>query len=167
MPDHRSLIETEEATLARTGGLPIDTDASHALLSVYRAANAVRTRLTNTVLREHDLTWTGFLVLWTLWLWEEMETRDIAESVGISKGTLTGVSQTLLARDLIIRTPSTEDRRLVSLRLSPTGEATLRKLYPDFNAVESRIVARVDAQDLTVMTGALRSLVTAAEEDAS
>jgi DNA-binding MarR family transcriptional regulator len=106
MPDRHSLAETEQATRERVQHLPLDFAASHALLSLYRAANAVRGHLTNNVLRPHDLTWTGFLVLWTLWIWDSMETRDIAESVGISKGTLTGVAKTLASRDLIERIPS-------------------------------------------------------------
>ena len=67
---------------AQAEHLPLDFGASHALLSLYRAANAVRGHLTNSVLRPHDLTWTGFLVLWTLWIWDSMETREVAESVG-------------------------------------------------------------------------------------
>ena len=115
MPDHHSLSETERATQERVGHLAIDVPAMQAVLSIYRAANASRSRLTNTVLRPHDLTWTGFLVLWLLWIWERMETRRVAESVGISKATLTGVANTLEGRGLVTRIPSTTDRRLVDL----------------------------------------------------
>ena len=82
----------------RVEHLAIDFPAAHALSSLYRAANAARSHLTNTVLRPHDLTWTGFLVLWLLWIWDRMETRGVAESVGISKATLTGVANTLTKR---------------------------------------------------------------------
>ena len=163
MPDRHTLAETEKATRERVQHLPLDYAASHALLSVYRAANAVRARLTNAVLRPNDLTWTGFLVMWTLWIWDSMETRDVAESVGISKGTLTGVAKTLAARGLIERIPSTVDRRLVNLRLSPEGVALLEKIYPEFNGTESRIVADLDPRSLSSMTDALRTLVETAE----
>ncbi|TIC87378.1 MarR family transcriptional regulator [Nocardioides sp. GY 10113] len=165
MPDRHTLEETERATRERVQHLPLDFAASHALLSIYRAANAVRARLTNSVLRPNDLTWTGFLVLWTLWIWDSMETRDIAESVGISKGTLTGVAKTLMARGLIERVPSTEDRRLVSLKLSDSGLALMDRIYPEFNKTESRIVGSVGAVDLETMTAALRALVESSERD--
>ncbi|MEQ6902698.1 MarR family transcriptional regulator [Nocardioides sp. YIM 152588] len=165
MPDRHTLEETERATRERVQHLPLDFAASHALLSIYRAANAVRGRLTNAVLRPHDLTWTGFLVLWTLWIWDSMETRDVAESVGISKGTLTGVAKTLMARGLIDRVPSTEDRRLVNLQLSEAGLALMDSIYPEFNKTESRIVGNVDAEQLEIMTAALRSLVESSESD--
>lgn len=163
MPDRHTLAETERATRERVEHLPLDFAASHALLSLYRAANAVRGHLTNSVLRPHDLTWTGFLVMWTLWIWDSMETRDIAESVGISKGTLTGVAKTLAARELIERIPSTEDRRLVNLKLSAAGVALMEQIYPEFNRTESRIVGDLDARQLTTMTESLRTLVETSE----
>jgi len=165
MPDRRTLAETEQATREKVQHLPLDFAASHATLSVYRAANAVRAHLTNTVLRPNDLTWTGFLVLWTLWIWDSMETRDVAESVGISKGTLTGVAKTLVARELIERVPSTVDRRLVSLRLSTAGIALMERIYPEFNRAESHVVSDIKSDDLVTMTEALRHMVETAERD--
>lgn len=163
MPDRHTLAETERATRERVQHLPLDFAASHALLSVYRAANAVRAHLTNSVLRPHDLTWTGFLVLWTLWIWDSMETRDIAESVGISKGTLTGVAKTLASRGFIERIPSTVDRRLVNLALTPAGLALMDEIYPEFNKAESAVVGDVEATRLEAMTEALRTLVETSE----
>jgi DNA-binding MarR family transcriptional regulator len=165
MPDRHSLEEAERATRERVQHLPLDFVASHALLSVYRAANAVRGRLTNAVLRPHDLTWTGFLVLWTLWIWDSMETRDVAESVGISKGTLTGVAKTLTTRGLVERTVSSEDRRLVSLKLSPEGLRLMDELYPEFNQAESQIVSGLDRARLETMTDSLRALVESSEQE--
>ena len=159
----QTLAESEEATRRRVQHLPLDFPAAHGLLSLYRAANAVRGALTNSVLRPHDLTWTGFLVLWTLWIFESMETRDVAESVGISKGTLTGVAKTLTARGLVERIPGTQDRRLVNLELTAEGIALMEELYPEFNAVESKLVADLKARQLEGMTAALRTLVETAE----
>ena len=165
MPDRHTLGEIERATRERVQHLPLDFGASHALLSLYRAANAVRSQLTNSVLRPNDLTWTGFLVLWTLWIWDSMETRDIAESVGISKGTLTGVAKTLAARGLIERIPSTADRRLVNLELSESGLELMERIYPEFNLAESRNVGDIDPRKLETMTAALRALVETSEDD--
>jgi MarR family transcriptional regulator, organic hydroperoxide resistance regulator len=163
MPDRHTLAETEQATRERVQHLPLDFAAAHALLSLYRAANAVRGHLTNNVLRPHDLTWTGFLVMWTLWIWDSMETRDVAESVGISKGTLTGVAKTLVARGWVERIPSTADRRLVNLRLSKAGLELMDDIYPEFNKAESEVVGDIDPKRLETMTEALRALVETAE----
>ena len=164
MPDHHSLEDTERATQDRVGRLAVDFEAAHAVMSLYRAANAARSHLTNTVLRPHDLTWTGFLVLWLLWLWESMETRHVAESVGISKATLTGVMKTLVGRGLVDRVPSVHDRRLVELRLSDEGERLMSELYPGFNKAEAQLVDGLPAGDVAVLTEALRHIVKVAEE---
>jgi MarR family transcriptional regulator, organic hydroperoxide resistance regulator len=164
MPDQHSLEETERATQERVGRLAVDFPAAHAISSLYRAANAARSHLTNTVLRPHDLTWTGFLVMWLLWLWQSMETRHVAESVGISKATLTGVTKTLMTRGLIDRVPSEVDRRLVSLKLSDKGERLMAELYPEFNRAEAELVAGMPPAEIAVLTEALRHVVTVAEE---
>lgn len=164
MPDQHTLEETERATRARVGALALDFPAAHAVSSLYRAANAARSHLTNTVLRPHDLTWTGFLVLWLLWIWGTMETRQVAESVGISKATLTGVVKTLVARGLVDRMPSDVDRRLVELRLSAEGQRLMVELYPEFNAAEAELVAGMAPVQVTGLTESLRHVVQVAED---
>lgn len=163
MPDQRTLDETERATRERVGKLAVDFSAAHAISSLYRAANAARSHLTNTVLRPHDLTWTGFLVLWLLWIWDSMETRHVAESVGISKATLTGVTTTLVNRGLVERVPSQVDRRLVELRLTDKGRALMEDLYPKFNSAEAELTLGLDAGDVAILTDTLRHIVTVAE----
>ena len=138
MPDRHTLAETEKAMSTHVSDLPLNFPAAAAVSSLYRAANAVRLHLTNSVLREHGLTWTGFVVLWVVWIWDGLETRRAAENAAISKATLTGVVKTLEARGLITRRVSAIDRRLVNLELTPAGLTLMKELYPAFNAAESR-----------------------------
>ena len=160
MPDRHTLAETERAMSLHLQSLPLNFEASAAVSSLYRAANAVRVHLTNTVLRKHGLTWTGFVVLWVVWIWDGMETRRAAESAAISKATLTGVVKTLEARGLLTRRVSGTDRRLVILELSDAGTKLMTTLYPIFNAAEAEVVASLSGQNLTVMTDSLRQIVT-------
>jgi DNA-binding MarR family transcriptional regulator len=160
MPDRPTLAETEKAMSAHVSGLPLDYPAAAAVSSLYRAANAVRVHLTNSVLRQHGLTWTGFVVLWVVWIWDGMETRRAAENAAISKATLTGVVKTLESRGLITRQVSEADRRLVNLGLTPAGEALMKELYPHFNGAESEVVAGLPKQRLADLTTSLRQIVT-------
>jgi len=163
MPDHHTLEETERAMKEHVDALPLDFTAANALSSLFRAANAVRAELTNRVLRNHDMTWTGFVVLWIVWIWDGMETRHVAESADISKATLTGVVKTLESRGLISREGDEHDRRLVRLRLTDEGVALMEKLYPEFNAIESEIVSRLSSNKVTTLTRALRDVVKSVE----
>jgi len=164
MPDRHTLLETEKAMSAHAAPLTTDPSAAHAVSSLYRAANAVRNHMTNTVLREHNLTWTGFVVLWIVWIWDGMETRYVAENAAISKGTLTGVSKTLEARGLLVREQDTADRRLVHVRLTPAGTALMADLYPRFNAEESVVISRLSHSSVSHLTRSLRTLVTTVED---
>jgi DNA-binding MarR family transcriptional regulator len=164
MGNEYGLAATEKAMNERIGHLPLDFAAATAVSSVYRAANAVRNHLTNTVLREHDLSWTGFVVLWSVWIFDGMETRHAATSAAISKGTLTGVAKTLEARGWLTRETDERDRRQVHLKLTAQGLALMEDLYPRFNAAEAQVVARIDAAGLPGLTGYLRTMVATVEE---
>jgi MarR family transcriptional regulator, organic hydroperoxide resistance regulator len=148
----------------RVGDLVVDAGAAIAVSSLYRAANAVRNHLTNTVLREHDLSWTGFVVLWVVWIFDGLETRHAATSAAISKGTLTGVAKTLEARGWLLRETDPRDRRQVHLKLTPSGLALMQELYPRFNAAEAEVVARIGAQGLPALTDHLRTMVATVED---
>ena len=163
MPDRRSLAETEKAMSAHVSQLPLNFPAAAAVSSLYRAANAVRVYLTNSVLREHGLTWTGFVVLWVVWISDGVETRHAAENAAISKATLTGVVKTLESRGLLTRRISDTDRRLVNLELTSEGAALMKELYPIFNAAEAEVVAGLSPRKLSELTNSLRSIVTQLE----
>lgn len=119
--------------------------------------------MTSTVLRPHDLSWTGFVVLWSVWIFGNPETREVAESAGISKATLSGVVKTLSTRGWLERTQSTSDKRFAHLSLTPAGMTLMAELFPQFNAGEQALVADLDAEELAVLTRALRKVVTTAE----
>lgn len=163
MPDRHTLAETEKAMKDHVGDLPLDFKAANALSNLFRAANAVRSELTNRVLRKHDMTWTGFVVLWVVWIWEDMETRHVAESADISKATLTGVVKTLEGRGLLQREGDPNDGRLVRLRLTAAGVALMEQIYPEFNAVESEIIGKLSDRRVSAFTSTLRDVVIAVE----
>ena len=140
MTDLHTLVETERAMQNRVAELGLDFEAAHAVSSIYRAANAVRGYVTTEVLRPVDISWTGFVVMWVVWIADGLETRRAAESAAISKATLTGVVKTLEARGWMEKVGREDDRRLVELHLTPSGKALMEDLYPKFNAIESRVV---------------------------
>jgi DNA-binding MarR family transcriptional regulator len=163
MPDPRTLAATESAMNRHIEGLQIDFAAAQTVSSIYRAANAVRAHITNAVLRQYDLTWSGFVVMWVVWIWDGMETRHVAESAAISKATLTGVVKTLESRGWITRESLVTDRRLVQLRLTQSGIDLMIELYPKFNAVESALMQQLSARSKASLSRDLRSIVRTVE----
>jgi DNA-binding MarR family transcriptional regulator len=154
-----TLGQTEQAVEARLKGLQVDRGAMAAIGNLYRAAGVVRNHLEHTVLAEHGLTWTAWVVLWVVWVWDDIETRHAAREAGISKSTLTGVVGTLEGRGLVRRRQHPADGRRVLLTLSPKARRLMEELFPAFNAHEARAVSVVPADELATFTAALRKII--------
>src|SRR6478752_2417444 len=140
-PGGLTLEATEQAVADRLQCMDIDMTAMAVVANVYRAANATRNHLERTVLAPHGLTWTGWVVLWVIWIWGEIESRHVAAEAGVSKGTLTGVQKTLMAKGLVERTVHPEDARRVLLSLTGAGERLMAEVFPQFNAVEAWVTS--------------------------
>jgi DNA-binding MarR family transcriptional regulator len=154
-----TLAATEQAVAQRLAGLDLDVAAMIAVQSLYRAANAVRNHLERTVLAPHQLTWTGWVVLWVVWIWDEIETRHVAVEAGISKGTLTGVLTTLEGRGLLVRRTHPDDARRVLVTLTDRGHSLMGELFPEFNAQEAAVTSPLESQERLRLADMLRSIV--------
>jgi len=103
-------------------------------------------------------------VLWVTWIWEPIETRQIAEEGGFSKATLSGVLSTLEKRGLVSRERSESDGRLVLVRLTPAGRKLMKKLFPLFNEQERAVVDEIAKKDRGLAADVLRTMcITAAQ----
>lgn len=119
--------------------------------------------MTNEVFRPAGISWTGFAVMWVVWMWDGMETRHAAEAASISKATLTGVVKTVVAKGWMEKRSRIDDRRLVELRLTPAGRDLMEDLYPRFNAIEAAVVKGMSSQQKQEMTSTLCSVVNVLE----
>ncbi len=164
MTGQYTLDQTERAVEARLEGLDVDHGALAAISNLYRAAGAVRNHFERTVLAEHDLTWTAWVVLWVVWVWGDIETRHAASEAGISKSTLTGVVNTLDARGLVRRKPFPADGRRVLLQLTPRARRLMGELFPRFNAHESRALSTLTPDERETLTTSLRKIVAHLED---
>jgi len=157
--DHHSLAETEIAVAERLRGLSVDVAAMAAVSNIYRAAGAVRNNFERTVLLPYELTWTAWVVLWVVWIWQEIETRHVAAEAGISKGTLTGVASTLQRRGLLARRVHPGDGRRVLLALTGKGSELMDALFPKFNQAEQFVTATLSDEEKLALAQSLRAIV--------
>ena len=157
------LVRQERDVQARLGGLPIDPHALAAVSNVFRVANAVRLHMERQVLGADGISWTGFVVLWVLWVWGEQEARHLAAECGVSKATLTGVVGTLEGRGLVARRRHADDGRLVIVKLTPTGRRMIRRLFPRFNEHEALVVSRLGTDEQDQLAHLLREVLRAVE----
>jgi len=159
MIDGEALLPAEQKVAERLGHLPLDFGAMAVVSNLFRVSTAIRRRMEAAVLAADRLSWTSFVVLWVLWVWGEMESRELADAVGISPPTTTGVVMTLHRRGLVQRNRHASDGRRVRVSLTRKGRRKIEMLFPKFNAEESAITTHLSPHDQEMLAGMLRSLL--------
>lgn len=157
------LLPAERKVLERLGHLSLDFRAMWAVSNLFRTSAAIRRHMESKVLADDRLSWTSFVALWVLWVWGEMESRDLAAAVGISRPTSTGVVTTLERRGFVRRKKNAEDGRMVRVSLTQRGRKKIEELFPRFNAEESAVTADLTPAEQDSMAGMLRSMLKTAE----
>jgi DNA-binding MarR family transcriptional regulator len=152
------LVGAERDIRARIGDLPLDFGAMSAISNIYRAASTVRNHMEQRVLADENLSWVAFTVLWVLWIWGEQETRQLADEAGVTKGTLTGVLNTLEGRRLVERNRHPDDGRRVLVHLSDTGSKIIGELFPRFNREEAFAASALTATEQEQLARLLRKV---------
>ena len=165
MAGAHTLSETERQVSTLLKGMKIDFKAMAVVSNLFRAASAVRNHLEREILSRHGLSWTGFVVLWVVWVWESIETRTIAEEVGTSKASLTGVLKTLERDGLIIKKQSKIDRRLVLVTLTSDGRRMMKKIFPEFNKEEIFLASFIKPAEQRGVADALRGITVGAKKE--
>jgi len=153
------LLPAERKIVEELGHLPLDFRAMWAISKVFRSGAALRRHLESTVLAADRLSWTAFTALWVLWIWGEMEARDFAAAVGISRPTATGVLSTLHRRRFVKRRKGSKDGRVVLVSLTPSGRKKIEALFPRFNAEEARVASVLPGEDQDRLAMMLRKLL--------
>lgn len=161
---HDDLLPAERKVLERLGDLPLDFRAMGAVSNLFRASAAIRRHMEAKVLADDRLSWTSFVALWVLWVWGEMESRDLAAAVGISRPTSTGVVTTLERRALVLRRRNASDGRMVRVSLTDRGRAKIEELFPRFNSEEAAVTAHLTPEQQEAMASMLRSMLRTAGE---
>ena len=150
------LLDAERDVQERLGGHPLDFPSLEAIANIYRAAAAVRRRAEGEVLAPYGLSFGAFTILWVLWIWEDMETAQLAQECNLAKGTLTGMLNTLEKRGLVERHRVETDMRRMMVGLTPTGAEIIADLFPKFNAFEGEMSAGLTDTEKAQLADLLR-----------
>ncbi|MFC4808868.1 MarR family winged helix-turn-helix transcriptional regulator [Paenibacillus sp. GCM10023250] len=97
--------------------IPLD---AHLCFSLYACSRAIF-RMYRPLLDELDLTYPQYLVLLALWEHETMSVKEISEQLVLDSGTLTPMLKRMEAAGLIRRERSTEDERVLHIRITGKG----------------------------------------------
>ena len=110
-------------------GSPEERLALNAYIKLMRAAESVTSRL-NRLLAEQGLTVSQFGSLEALHHLGPMNQTELGRKLLKSGGNITTVVDNLEARGLVLRTRSSEDRRVITVSLTDEGRRLIRRIFP-------------------------------------
>ncbi len=156
--------QAEIDVVTALGSMDLDFRALSAVSNIFRAATAVRNHFEQSVLSDRQLSWSAFVALFVLRVWGEQESSELADQVGVSGGTLTGVLKTLEKKGLAERRPNESDRRRVLVTLTPEGRRVIDEVMPRFNRHEALVTRDLSPTERDEMASYLRRILRTLEE---
>jgi MarR family transcriptional regulator, negative regulator of the multidrug operon emrRAB len=118
----------------------------------------------NVLLREHGLNHPEYNVLIMLdGSADGLSPGDLAEATSEKAANTTRLVDQLLAKGLVTRSPCSDDRRRLLVRLSPQGEALLEMLIPLIAGQLDGFFAPLDNQERRLLEHLLQRMVAGVE----
>ena len=92
-----------------------------------------------------------------------MNTKSLAEALGVTPSNVTGIVDRLVKQGLVSRQENPEDRRMLELRVTAKGERILTSLREETISSMSEVLTRMSVEELSALARGLSSMVKAAE----
>jgi DNA-binding MarR family transcriptional regulator len=142
----------------------LDPSAMDAFLNLLYAGDQVRA-LMDEHLADHGISLGRFRILMLLFrdkpegCGQVDSPAELAEQLGVSRATVTGLLDTLERDGFLRRTESVEDRRQTAVNLTPRGEAFLRRFLPGHFRLIGTIVAELTESERKTLVRLLGKIV--------
>jgi DNA-binding MarR family transcriptional regulator len=158
---HPGPNEFEDAARARVHEhLPgADLSSLVTTLNLVRASNRIVTYLERTVHRPEGWSWAGFRAMFALWLFGELEVRELARLSGMSRQAITSTLNTLERDGLVARQGVAGDGRLVEAKLTEAGRRRLVHAYAEQDQRSTAFLADLTAEERAGLDAALHHLL--------
>jgi len=139
----------------------VDLDLFRLSFALTRSANRFSRHVESSVHRPRNLTTAGFRILFTVWACGPLAAHRIAVLAGLSRASVSSAVNTLERDGHVVRSREHDDRRLVTVSLTPTGEDAVHDAYAGQHEVEHDLYAALGAGDREVLARLLESLLDA------
>lgn len=134
----------------------LDPSATEAFLHLLRTSDEAFA-VSERSLTSHNISQGRFCVLMLLWRGVQPQAAklmgadscacgpctpaELADAAGVTRATMTGLIDTLERDGYVKRDPDPDDRRMMSVRLTPKAEEFLRRFLPEHFQVTARLMA--------------------------
>ncbi len=146
----------------------LDPSASEAFLHLLRAGDEAF-RVSDEHLAQHQISHGRFTVLMLLLnktqnCPEPHTPAELAERAGVTRATMTGLIDTLERDGLVTRTPDPKDRRMMSVTLTPHGQARILGILPGHFKRMTALMATLSEAERKTMVRLLTKILEQASE---
>jgi DNA-binding MarR family transcriptional regulator len=138
----------------------VDLDVFRAFFGLSRVTSRLVADFESVVQRPRGLSWAGFRTLFCLWVGGPLQTGDLARVLFTTAPTVSSVVNTLEGRGWVRRVRLPHDRRLVEVRLTPTGGRLVRSVFRAQHEREAAWVAGLPAEDLAAFVRVVEHMAT-------
>jgi len=143
----------------------LDLEAMQVVLLLHRVSSALVYDLESGVHRPAGWSWSGFRLLFALWISGPLDGTTAATLSGMSRAAVSNLAKTLDRDGLVQRAPDAADARAVVLSLTAAGESALRSTFRAHNARETAWTSALEPDERTTLVSLLAKLADAAHSD--
>ena len=85
--------------------------------------------------------------------------KKLADILGKDKASITRLLNNLVKSKLVERLQDQQDRRIIRAHITPEGQKTLVKIYPELKALNDSIFTNISEQELNAMLNTFSSII--------
>lgn len=107
----------------------VDADVNNLVLFLNRASGHLTSALESKVHKPQGLSWSGYRLLFVLWIAGDLEPHRAAALTNTSRASVSSLSNSFIKEELLDRRPSKTDGRSVVLSLTEKGRQKVRTSF--------------------------------------
>jgi DNA-binding MarR family transcriptional regulator len=159
------LTFTDFAVAETSARLPeVDPEAMKLALLLHRVTNVIVYDFESTVHRPSGWSWSGFRLLFALWIAGPVESKRAAVISGMSRPAISALATTLEKDGLLERSSDPDDARSVVLSLTTHGQQQLEQAFMVHNKREQEWAGALSKRDRETLIRLLSKLARIAHQ---
>lgn len=140
----------------------LDQQAVGLGFALVRATSMYTQELERLIHRSRGWSFSGFRIMYMIWIFGEIEARDLARLAGVSRQATSTVLATLENNRMITRERTSDtDKRLIAVRLTPEGRKAIEEAYVEQNRLESEWFGELSDDERDTLKGLIDRLAIA------
>lgn len=143
----------------------VDLNVFRAFFGLSRVTPRLVADFESVVQRPRGLSWAGFRTLFCLWVGGPLQTGELAKLLFTTAPTVSSVVNTLESRGWARRERLTRDRRLVEVRLTPSGGRLVRSVFRAQHAREVSWTTAIPPDDMAAFVRVVEHIAARARPD--